>query len=137
MDYPRAMLYPGVTQELVGEGELPKERTQSEVAEVLRCAGKGHTWRDRSPSMIGATGELDCSNAYIRLREPDKSEDKAEGRTSMESLIPYSHGGTALVVKGAEEVENAEANSRDFGLMQECSTRRRQFVVLYFFYSEE
>ncbi|RWW61884.1 hypothetical protein BHE74_00031022 [Ensete ventricosum] len=28
--------------------------------------------------MIGAAGEWDCSNAYIRLREPDKSEDKAE-----------------------------------------------------------
>ncbi|RWW01252.1 hypothetical protein GW17_00035726 [Ensete ventricosum] len=29
--------------------------------------------------MIGATGELDYFSAYIRLREPDKSEDKAEG----------------------------------------------------------
>ncbi|RRT60966.1 hypothetical protein B296_00019403 [Ensete ventricosum] len=29
--------------------------------------------------MIGATGELDYFNAYIRLREPGKSEDKAEG----------------------------------------------------------
>ncbi|RZR95549.1 hypothetical protein BHM03_00024404 [Ensete ventricosum] len=28
--------------------------------------------------MIGATGELDFSSAYIRLREPDKSEDKDE-----------------------------------------------------------
>ncbi|RRT36311.1 hypothetical protein B296_00044066 [Ensete ventricosum] len=28
--------------------------------------------------MIGAAGEWDCSNAYIRLREPDKSEDKVE-----------------------------------------------------------
>ncbi|RRT60459.1 hypothetical protein B296_00003209 [Ensete ventricosum] len=34
------------------------------------------------------------------------------GGTSMESLIPCSHGGRALVVKGAEEVENAEANSK-------------------------
>ncbi|RWV81862.1 hypothetical protein GW17_00056683, partial [Ensete ventricosum] len=36
--------------------------------------------RGRSPSastsMIGATGELDCFSAHIRLREPDKSEDK-------------------------------------------------------------
>ncbi|RWV77486.1 hypothetical protein GW17_00061669 [Ensete ventricosum] len=30
--------------------------------------------------------------------------------TSVESPIPYSHGGRALVVKGAEEVENAKAN---------------------------
>ncbi|RRT70206.1 hypothetical protein B296_00020313 [Ensete ventricosum] len=26
-----------------------------------------------------AAGELDCSSAYIRLREPDKSDDKVEG----------------------------------------------------------
>ncbi|RZS18276.1 hypothetical protein BHM03_00050516 [Ensete ventricosum] len=32
------------------------------------------------------------------------------GGTSVESLIPCSHGGRALVVKEAEEVENAEAN---------------------------
>ncbi|RWW23748.1 hypothetical protein GW17_00011996, partial [Ensete ventricosum] len=34
------------------------------------------------------------------------------GRTSVESSIPCSHGGRALVIKGAEEVENAEANSK-------------------------
>ncbi|RRT36165.1 hypothetical protein B296_00033924 [Ensete ventricosum] len=33
------------------------------------------------------------------------------GGTSVESSIPCSHGGRALVVKGAEEVENVEANS--------------------------
>ncbi|RRT64914.1 hypothetical protein B296_00041474 [Ensete ventricosum] len=59
------MLRPGETREWVDEGQLSKERTQSKVAEVLR-------------SMIRATGELDCSNAYIRLREPGKSKDKAE-----------------------------------------------------------
>ncbi|RWV82987.1 hypothetical protein GW17_00055468, partial [Ensete ventricosum] len=84
------------------------------------------------------------------------------GGTSVESSIPCSHGGRALVVKGAEEVENAKANSRyqdrtegqrprnfirpvsmgflsrwpkvrDFGLMQECSTKEqsRQYTVLY------
>ncbi|RWW34999.1 hypothetical protein GW17_00000214 [Ensete ventricosum] len=35
-----------------------------------------------------------------------------QGGTSMESSIPCSHGGRALVVKGAEEVENTEANSK-------------------------
>ncbi|RWW81405.1 hypothetical protein BHE74_00010203 [Ensete ventricosum] len=34
------------------------------------------------------------------------------GGTSVESSIPCSHGGRALVVKGAEDVENAEANSK-------------------------
>ncbi|RWW11134.1 hypothetical protein GW17_00025279 [Ensete ventricosum] len=102
--------------------------------------------------MIRAAGELDCFSAYIRLREPSKSEDKAEwtrrsatvsqrriyrsrrkgrrckatdsramglaapwyrkGGTSVGSSIPCSHGGRALVVKGVEEVENAEANSK-------------------------
>ncbi|RWW44120.1 hypothetical protein BHE74_00050164 [Ensete ventricosum] len=33
-----------------------------------------------------------------------------KGETSMETSIPCSHGGRALVVKGVEEVENAEAN---------------------------
>ncbi|RZS14684.1 hypothetical protein BHM03_00046389 [Ensete ventricosum] len=77
--------------------------------------------------MIGAAGELDCFSAHIRLRKPGKSEDKVEckstdsramslaapwyrrGGTSVESSIPCSHGGRALVVKGAEEVENATA----------------------------
>ncbi|RWW68992.1 hypothetical protein BHE74_00023439 [Ensete ventricosum] len=36
----------------------------------------------------------------------------SRGGTSMESSIPSSHGGRALVVKGAEEVENTEANSK-------------------------
>ncbi|RRT33822.1 hypothetical protein B296_00054782 [Ensete ventricosum] len=113
----------GVTREWVGEGELPKERTQLEVAKALRYADKGHILRD---CMIRAAGELDCSSAYNRLREPDKSEDNramdrramglvalwyCRGGTFMESSIPYSHGGRALVVKGTE-VENPEINSK-------------------------
>ncbi|RWV98472.1 hypothetical protein GW17_00038677 [Ensete ventricosum] len=62
--------------------------------------------------MIKAARELDYFSAHIRLREPGKSEDKAEGGTSMESSIPCSHGGRALIVKGAEEMENAKANSK-------------------------
>ncbi|RWW40190.1 hypothetical protein BHE74_00054417 [Ensete ventricosum] len=46
--------------------------------------------------MIRATGELDYFSAHICLREPDKSDDKAE----------------ALIVKGTEKVENTEANSK-------------------------
>ncbi|RWV83182.1 hypothetical protein BHE74_00000735 [Ensete ventricosum] len=96
--------------------------------------------------MIRATREFDYSSAYIRLREPDKSEDKAEGR--------------ALVIKGAEEVENTDENSkyqdrtegqrprnfirpismgflsrsltvRDFELMQECSTKKEVGSTCY------
>ncbi|RWW54489.1 hypothetical protein BHE74_00038924 [Ensete ventricosum] len=69
------MLRPSVTQEWVGEGELPKKIIQSGVTEALRYASRGHTWRDR---MIRAIGGLDYFSAYIRFREPDKSEDKAE-----------------------------------------------------------
>ncbi|RWW29117.1 hypothetical protein GW17_00006370 [Ensete ventricosum] len=79
---------------------------------------------------LQATGEFDCFSAHIHLREPDKSEDKAEceatdnrvmglavpwyrrGGTSVEASIPCSHGRRGLVVKGAEEVENAKANSK-------------------------
>ncbi|RWW35499.1 hypothetical protein BHE74_00059561 [Ensete ventricosum] len=34
------------------------------------------------------------------------------GRTSVESSIPCSNGGSAFVVKGAKEVENTKANSK-------------------------
>ncbi|RWV77912.1 hypothetical protein GW17_00061201 [Ensete ventricosum] len=65
-----------------------------------------------SEGMIGAIKELDYFSALIRLRELDKSEDKAKGGTFVESLIPYSQGGRSLAIKGAEEVESAEANSK-------------------------
>ncbi|RRT46051.1 hypothetical protein B296_00028109 [Ensete ventricosum] len=91
--------------------------------------------------MTRAVGELDCFSAHIRLRELDKSEDKTKwiyrsqrkgrrckatdsratglaapwyrrGGTSVESSIPSSYRGRALIVKGAKEMENAEANSK-------------------------
>ncbi|RWW49036.1 hypothetical protein BHE74_00044846 [Ensete ventricosum] len=91
------MLRPGVTQEWVGEGKLPKERTRSEVAEDLRC--------------IEATGELDCFSAYIRLREPGKSEDNAEWdfHGVIDPLLSWRE---SVDHEGAEEVENVEANSK-------------------------
>ncbi|RRT38326.1 hypothetical protein B296_00055098 [Ensete ventricosum] len=78
----------------------------------------------------GENGASILANASIRLREPVKSEDKAKGKatnnramgstapwyrrgeTSVESSIPCSHEGSALVVKGAKEVENTKANSK-------------------------
>ncbi|RWW63693.1 hypothetical protein BHE74_00029122 [Ensete ventricosum] len=80
--------------------------------------------------MIGAARDLDYFSAHIRLREPGKSKDKAEckatdsramglaaswyrkHKTFVESSISCSHGGRALVVKEAEEVENVETNSK-------------------------
>ncbi|RWW09279.1 hypothetical protein GW17_00027236 [Ensete ventricosum] len=99
---------------------------------------RGNTTHEISPVrdliMRRAIGELDCFKAHIRLREPDKSESKAEkgsryeatnnsamgmgmswycrGGTSVESSIPCSNGGRALVMKGAEKVENVETNSK-------------------------
>ncbi|RWW35923.1 hypothetical protein BHE74_00059091, partial [Ensete ventricosum] len=35
----------------------------------------------------------------------------AKGRTFVESLIPCSHGGRALVVEGVEEMENVEVDA--------------------------
>ncbi|RRT33003.1 hypothetical protein B296_00044975 [Ensete ventricosum] len=80
--------------------------------------------------MVRVIGELDYFSAHIRLREPDKSEDKAKckttdsraiglvapcyrrGETFVEPSIFCSHGERALVVKGVEEVENVEVNSK-------------------------
>ncbi|RRT62324.1 hypothetical protein B296_00024504, partial [Ensete ventricosum] len=85
------------------------------------CRNTRHTNMRDLAGMIGAAGELDCFSAHIRLREPSKSEDKTECKstnsramdlaaswyrrdeTSVESSIPCSPGGRALVVKGAEE----------------------------------
>ncbi|RRT54872.1 hypothetical protein B296_00017014 [Ensete ventricosum] len=61
-------------------------------------------WAWQCHGMVRVTGELDRFSAHIRLREPSKSEDRAEGGTFVESSIPCSHGERALVVKGAEEV---------------------------------
>ncbi|RZR76981.1 hypothetical protein BHM03_00001909 [Ensete ventricosum] len=73
-------------------------------------------------------GELDYFSAHIRLREPGKSEDKAEGRTFVESSSPCSDGGRALIIKGAEEVENVEANSQYQDRVE--GQRRRNFIRL-------
>ncbi|RRT80528.1 hypothetical protein B296_00002652 [Ensete ventricosum] len=75
----------GVTQEWVDEGELPRVRT------------KNWTWRKpydvlaEATRMIRAAGELDCFNAHICLREPDKSEDKADtAYCLLRSLVEHS-----------------------------------------------
>ncbi|RWW76651.1 hypothetical protein BHE74_00015248 [Ensete ventricosum] len=141
----------GVTREWVDEGQLPKERTQSEVAEALRCVDKGHTWRDRmskqavergeeatmSPeglsypkSKASVKKEVDSEECPVSQKRIYRSRRKrlkckatdcramglaapwyCRGGTFVESSIPCSHG-RALVVKGAEEVANAKANSK-------------------------
>ncbi|RWV98456.1 hypothetical protein GW17_00038694 [Ensete ventricosum] len=82
--------------------------------------------------MIGAAGELDYFSTHIRLRETSKSEDKAEGGTSVESSIPCSNGWRALVVKGAKEVENGEAN---FKYQDKAKRQRKRNFIRPFYYS--
>ncbi|RWV87233.1 hypothetical protein GW17_00050802 [Ensete ventricosum] len=80
------MLRPSVTQEWVEEYELPRERTKNRrwrrpydmLAEATRGKVVVQVHHTRI-CMIRAAGELDCFSAHIRLRESDKSEDKADG----------------------------------------------------------
>ncbi|RWV86056.1 hypothetical protein GW17_00052090 [Ensete ventricosum] len=80
------MLYPGVTQEWVDEGELPSERTKyrrwRRPYDVLAEATHGEVVvrvHHTRICMIRVAGELNYFSAHIRLREPGKSEDKADG----------------------------------------------------------
>ncbi|RWW18039.1 hypothetical protein GW17_00017993 [Ensete ventricosum] len=111
-----------------------------------------------------SVAQLPKSKASVR-----KEVDSEEHHTAVEADLPIAKEGMQMhVIKGREEVENTEANSkyqdraegqrlrnfvrpvsmdfssrepntRDFRLMQECSTKERskQYAVLYFFYSEE
>ncbi|RZR91974.1 hypothetical protein BHM03_00020164 [Ensete ventricosum] len=51
--------------------------------------------------MIGAARELDCFSSHILLKEPGKIEDNVDPLLSWRESIGH---------KGAEEVENTEAN---------------------------
>ncbi|RZS02628.1 hypothetical protein BHM03_00032699 [Ensete ventricosum] len=44
------MLRPGVAQERVDDGELPRERTKNRRWQRPYDVGRGHAWRSRSPS---------------------------------------------------------------------------------------
>ncbi|RZR74784.1 hypothetical protein BHM03_00043392 [Ensete ventricosum] len=101
-------------------------RGRSQIASISESHGGDLTIQryDRSGWRVGL---LQCSHSF---KGAGKSEDKAEckatdsrtmglaapwyhrGETSMESLIPCSHGGRALDVKGVEKVKNVEANSK-------------------------
>ncbi|RWV96156.1 hypothetical protein GW17_00041152 [Ensete ventricosum] len=147
------MLRPGVAQEWVDEGELPRERTKNRrwrrPYEVLAKATRREVItreyvveRDEEATM--SPEGLSYPKAKRRLekrwtrrsttvpqRRIYRSRRKGrrcktmdsramglvapwycKGGTSVESSIPCSHGGRALVVKGVEEVENAKANSK-------------------------
>ncbi|RZR82135.1 hypothetical protein BHM03_00008488 [Ensete ventricosum] len=143
------MLRPGVTQEWVDEGEMPRERTKNRrwwrpydvLAEATRgevvvrrrvfvCASElaldeslshqhmGVVYH-RGSSQITSTSESHGGDLIIlRCKALDSramglaAPWYCRGETSVESSISCSQGGRALVVKGAEEVENAKANSK-------------------------
>ncbi|RWV80580.1 hypothetical protein GW17_00058124 [Ensete ventricosum] len=62
-----------IAEAKLGSGDLSTGQEDTE-------AGVTQEWVDEGelPSMIEAARELDCFSAHIRLREPGKSEDKAE-----------------------------------------------------------
>ncbi|RZR99689.1 hypothetical protein BHM03_00029277 [Ensete ventricosum] len=73
----------------------------------------------RGRSQIASTSESHGGDLIIqRCKETDSRAMGLaalwyrRGGTSVESSIPCSHGGRALVVKGAKEVENTKANSK-------------------------
>ncbi|RWW76698.1 hypothetical protein BHE74_00015196 [Ensete ventricosum] len=80
---------------------------------LLQCSHslKG-TRRVRGQSRVVERGE-EATTSPVGLNYPKvKHRLEMRGETSVESPIPCSHRGRALVVKGAEEVENAKANSK-------------------------
>ncbi|RWW44653.1 hypothetical protein BHE74_00049569 [Ensete ventricosum] len=62
---------------------------------IYRSRRKGHRCKATNSRAMGLTVTWYC-----------------KGGTSMESSIPCSYGGRVLVIKGAEEVENTEINSK-------------------------
>ncbi|RRT31422.1 hypothetical protein B296_00053921 [Ensete ventricosum] len=133
------MLRPGVTQERENEGKLPRERTKNRrwrrPYEVLAEATYGEVVVERGEEATTSPVALSYPKAKRRLERrltqrsttvPQRkgcrhkaTDSRAmglaapwyhRGRTFVESSIPCFHGGRALVVKGAKEVENAKAN---------------------------
>ncbi|RRT49887.1 hypothetical protein B296_00031853 [Ensete ventricosum] len=103
-------------------GMIMRRYDQELLGAPLRfpTARKAIDLRSECQGMIKVVGELDCFSAHIRLREIGKSKDKAEYKVmdcrAMGSAAPwYRRGGTSVessVAKGAEKVENAEANTK-------------------------
>ncbi|RRT34597.1 hypothetical protein B296_00036176 [Ensete ventricosum] len=66
--------------------------------------------------MIGAAGELDYFSAYIRLRKPDKSEDKADDDESNGAQLPKSK---ASVRKEVDLEEHHSAVETDLSIVKD------------------
>ncbi|RWW23516.1 hypothetical protein GW17_00012231 [Ensete ventricosum] len=90
---PVGLSYPKVKRRL--ERKWTRRSTTMPQRRIYRSQRKGYRYKATNSRAMGLAAPW-----YRR------------GGTSMESSIPCSHGGRALVVKGAEEVENAKANSK-------------------------
>ncbi|RRT58278.1 hypothetical protein B296_00015904 [Ensete ventricosum] len=127
------MLHPGVTREWVGEGELPKERTEiGDGRGPTTCWQRPHMEKlqsefitqefvyngDVTKRRYGAADLrlLQCLYS-LRLREPDKSKDKTEGVEAVGRKGRGSDdefGGTQLPKSKAsdrKEVDSEECHS--------------------------
>ncbi|RZS09261.1 hypothetical protein BHM03_00040322 [Ensete ventricosum] len=62
--------------------------------------------------MIGVTRELDCFSAHIRLREPDKSEDKAEWRRLCMGVAVCLSIGQGKLLREHRGVEEGDRKGR-------------------------
>ncbi|RWV92794.1 hypothetical protein GW17_00044799 [Ensete ventricosum] len=118
-------------QEWMDEGELPRERTKNRrwqrPYEVLAEATHGEVIVRVHPTRI-SVGELDCFSAHIRLKEPDKSEDNADGveaggrkgqgsdDESSRAQLPKSK---ALVRKEVDSEEHHSAAKADLPIAKE------------------
>ncbi|RZR94996.1 hypothetical protein BHM03_00023779 [Ensete ventricosum] len=109
------------------------ERLESWTASVIErdeeamMSPEGINYLKSKASVIKEVDSEECYNAVkvdlpiVEKRYRCKATDRAmglavpwyhRGGTSMESSIPCSYGGRALVMKGAEEVQNTEVNSK-------------------------
>ncbi|RWW82766.1 hypothetical protein BHE74_00008747 [Ensete ventricosum] len=95
-----------------GRRSLAKEASTTRGGKGLTmCWQRPHIERLYDKELLGAPLQLNAmamDSSVMGLVAPWYR----RGGTSVKSSIPCSHGGRALVVKGAEEVENAEADSK-------------------------
>ncbi|RZS01885.1 hypothetical protein BHM03_00031840 [Ensete ventricosum] len=141
------MLRPGVTQEWVDEGELPRKRT------------KNRRWKRPYDVLAEAThGEVVVRRQAFHMYASKLASDERLGHQLMGAVYHQgrsqivstseSHGGDLIIqrydrsdwrVRLLQCSHSLKEARQVRGQSRECSTkeRSRQYVVLYLFYSEE
>ncbi|RWW35555.1 hypothetical protein BHE74_00059496 [Ensete ventricosum] len=115
------MLRPSVTQEWVGEGELPRERTKfGDGGGPTICMIRSY-WELYFDEQYNEKDWIPWYRSDGKGCGCEATDSRAmglavpwyrRGGTSLEASIPCSHEGRVLVAKGTVEVKNAEANSK-------------------------